>query len=136
MQQLANHLMKMAQSLPHYTIYDILVGILPTKIATTVVQYLQLDKATLTPKLSKKIANTLLNWRFEVTQTHGFRHAEVSGGGIDTQEINPKTFASYKKQNLYFVGEVLDVVGKRGGYNFAFAWASGYLCAKAIKINN
>jgi hypothetical protein len=74
----------------------------------------------------------MLNWRFEVSDTHGFRHAEVSGGGVDTTEINPQTMESLKQKNLYFCGEVLDVVGKRGGYNFAFAWASGYLAAKNI----
>jgi predicted flavoprotein YhiN len=74
----------------------------------------------------------MLNWRFEVSNTHGFRHGEVAGGGVNTTEINPKTFESLKQKNLYFCGEVLDVVGKRGGYNFAFAWASGYLAAKDI----
>ncbi|MBT5935633.1 NAD(P)/FAD-dependent oxidoreductase, partial [Sulfurimonas sp.] len=81
---------------------------------------------------AKKVANTILNWRFEVSETHGFKHAEVSGGGVDTQEINPKTMESLKCKNLYFCGEVLDVVGRRGGYNFAFAWASAYVAAKDI----
>ena len=131
-QQLAHHLLNTSQNMPKLTIYDILIGVLPTKVATVVVEELALHNQQLTPKLSKKIANTLHNWKFEVTQTHGFRHAEVSGGGVDTSEINPHTFASFKKENLYFTGEVLDVVGKRGGYNFAFAWASGFLCAKNI----
>ena len=56
----------------------------------------------------------------------------MSGGGINTKEINPKTMESLKKKNLYFCGEVLDVVGERGGFNFAWAWASGYLAAKDI----
>ncbi|MEA3331914.1 MAG: NAD(P)/FAD-dependent oxidoreductase, partial [Campylobacterota bacterium] len=59
-------------------------------------------------------------------------HAEVSGGGVDTTEINPKTMESLKQKNLYFCGEVLDVVGRRGGFNFAWAWASGYAVAKDI----
>ena len=74
----------------------------------------------------------MLNWRFEVKDTHGFRHAEVAGGGVDTLEVDEKTMQSKKQKNLYFCGEVLDVVGKRGGYNFAWAWASGYACAKDI----
>jgi predicted flavoprotein YhiN len=56
----------------------------------------------------------------------------VCGGGINTQEVDPKTMQSLKRKNLYFTGEVLDVVGQRGGYNFAFAWASGYLAAQNI----
>jgi predicted flavoprotein YhiN len=54
------------------------------------------------------------------------------GGGIDTSEIDEKTMMSKKQRNLYFVGEVLDVAGRRGGYNFAFAWSSAYLAAKDI----
>ena len=106
------------------------------KIAQGLVDFLEISPITkaenIHTKIAKKITNTLLNWRFEVTQTHGFRHAEVAGGGVNTKEINPKTMESLKQKNLYFTGEVLDVVGKRGGYNFAFAWASAYLCAKNI----
>ena len=73
-----------------------------------------------------------MQWRFEVVDTHGFRHAEVAGGGISTDEINPQSMESLKEQNLYFCGEVLDIVGRRGGFNFAWAWASAYVCAQDI----
>ncbi len=135
-QKLSSHLSSLALNMPQFTILDILTGLVPLKIAQALLEDLDIlssisaDKINL--KLAKKIANQLLNWRLEVTDTHGFRHAEVSGGGVDTTEINPKTFESLKKKNLYFCGEVLDIVGKRGGYNFAFAWASGHLAAKAI----
>jgi len=131
-QKLAHYLLNTANTMPKLTIYDILIGIIPTKTAAAFVEFLELQHTQMTPKLSKKIANTLQNWKCEVTQTHGFRHAEVSGGGVDTTEIDAHTFESSLHKNLYFVGEVLDVVGKRGGYNFAFAWASGYLCAHDI----
>ncbi|WP_297439942.1 NAD(P)/FAD-dependent oxidoreductase [Sulfurimonas sp.] len=133
-QKLSTHIMQVSKNMPEFTLLDILVGLVPLKIANGVLEYLKLSNAvrTIDTKLSKKIANTMLNWRFEVNETHGFRHAEVSGGGIDTREINPKTMESLKQKNLYFVGECLDVVGRRGGFNFAFAWASGYLAAKDI----
>ncbi len=135
-QKLVNHISKIAQLAPKMTIFDILMGLVPTKIASGILEELNISASLCQDdigiKLAKKVANQLLNWRFEVTDTHGFRHAEVSGGGVDTTEINPKTFESLKQKNLYFCGEVLDVVGKRGGYNFAFAWASGYLAAKDI----
>ena len=83
-------------------------------------------------KLVKRIVFRLQHWSFAVHETKGFRYAEVSGGGVKTSEIDPKTFESKKQKGLYFIGEVLDVVGRRGGYNFAFAWGSGYLCAQAI----
>ncbi len=135
-QKLSAHIMKMSELNPHANILDILHGLLAIKIAKTVLDTLALSHATfcseINTKLSKKIANQILNWKFEVSETHGFRHAEVSGGGVDTTEINPKSMESLKQKNLYFCGEVLDVLGRRGGYNFAWAWASGYAAARAI----
>lgn len=135
-QTLFTHIQKVASSSPKTTILDILIGLLPLKIASGVLEHLKILTSTcgneIDVKLSKKIANQMLAWRFDVNDTHGFRHGEVAGGGVDTQEINPKTFESLKQKNLYFCGEALDVVGKRGGYNFAFAWASGYLAARDI----
>ena len=136
LQKLSNHISKIAAQEPKITIFEILIGLIPMKIASAILEDLGILTSIcaneINVKLSKKIANQILNWRFEVTDTHGFRHAEVSGGGVDTTEINPKTFESLKQKNLYFCGEVLDVVGRRGGYNFAFAWASGFLAAKDI----
>ena len=125
--------------MPSFTLLDILVGLVPIKIANAVLEALELSVDTKTTgvhtKLAKKIANTLLNWRFEVSDTHGFRHAEVAGGGVNTAEINPKTMQSLKCKNLYFCGEVLDVVGRRGGYNFAWCWSSAYVAAQSILRN-
>jgi hypothetical protein len=133
-QKLSSHILHISKTMPHFRLYDILVGLVPHKIANGVLEATKLSNAAtnIDMKLAKKIANTMLNWRFTVSQTHGFRHAEVSGGGVNTLEINPKTMESRKQKNLYFTGEVLDVVGKRGGYNFAFAWASAYLAAEDI----
>jgi predicted Rossmann fold flavoprotein len=136
LQKLSNHISKIASQEPKITIFEILIGLIPMKIASAILEDLGILTSIcadeINVKLSKKIANQILNWRFEVTDTHGFRHAEVSGGGVDAAEINPKTMESLKQKNLYFCGEVLDVVGRRGGYNFAFAWASGYLAARDI----
>ena len=136
MQKLSTHISALATTMPNFTILDILVGLVPLKIANGVLEELAISNAVsgkdIHTKLAKKIANQMLNWRFEVSDTHGFRHAEISGGGVDTLEINHKTMESTKCKNLYFTGEVLDVIGKRGGYNFAFAWASAYVAAKDI----
>ena len=135
-QQLSSHILKTASLMPRLTISDILVGLIPLKIVNGILEELHITSSLIAfdvqTKIAKKIANTILNWSFEVSKTHGFRHAEVSGGGINTSEINSKTMQSYKKNNLYFCGEVLDVVGKRGGYNFAWAWASGVITARDI----
>ena len=131
-QKLSAHILKMAQN--KITILDTLHGLLPIKIVKVILDTLNIPhtKNDINTKESKRIANQILNWKFEVNETHGFRHAEVAGGGVDTTEINPKTMESLKQKNLYFCGEVLDVVGRRGGFNFAWAWASGYAVAKEI----
>ena len=74
------------------------------------------------------IAQRLHQWRFQPAGTEGYRTAEVTRGGVCTREISSKTFESTKQPGLYFIGEVLDVTGHLGGYNFQWAWASGF-CA-------
>lgn len=139
MQKLSTHILKVATNIPKLSILDILVGLIPLKIANSLLEELHisnsLQASEIHTKLAKRIANLMLNWKFEVSDTHGFRHAEVSGGGIDTTQIDEKTMMSKKIKQLYFVGEVLDVVGRRGGYNFAFAWASAYVASQNIIKN-
>lgn len=136
MQKLSAHISSVAKNNPELMLLDLLVGLLPIKIANVLLEELVINNSLLAreihTKLAKKIANKILNWRFEVSDTHGFRHAEVSGGGISTKEIDAKTMMSKRRENLYFCGEVLDVVGERGGYNFAWAWASAYLASQDI----
>ena len=136
MQKLSNYISQTAIKMPKSTLHDILLGLLPLKIVNGILEELQLSPIlqanSLNIKLAKRVANLILNWRFEVNDTHGFRHAEVSGGGINTTEIDNRTMKSLKCHNLYFCGEVLDVVGRRGGFNFAWSWASGYLTARSI----
>jgi predicted Rossmann fold flavoprotein len=64
--------------------------------------------------------------------TEGYRTAEVTLGGINTNEVSSKTFESQKQKGLYFIGEVLDVTGWLGGYNFQWAWASGYCAGQYV----
>ena len=73
----------------------------------------------------KKIASLLNHWVVTPTGTEGYRTAEVTLGGVDTDEISSKTFESQLQSGLYFIGEVLDVSGHLGGYNFQWAWSSG-----------
>ncbi len=135
-QQLAQHFQNTAQKNPSLNLFALTQSLIPQKIANGVLEIAKLDPkqnaATLGTKGFKHLANTLKNLTFEVSDTHGFRHAEVSGGGISTNEIDSKTMMSKKRKNLYFTGEALDVVGQRGGYNFAWAWASGYVAAHSI----
>ena len=72
-----------------------------------------------------KLVHTIKNLKLSINDTKGFKSAEVSTGGIDTTEVNPQTMESKLIPNLFFAGEILDVDGDRGGFNFHFAWVTG-----------
>lgn len=72
-----------------------------------------------------KLVHSIKNLKLSINDTRGFEGAEVSTGGIDTTEVNPTTMESKIVPNLYFAGEILDVDGDRGGFNFHFAWVTG-----------
>ncbi|AWB56164.1 NAD(P)/FAD-dependent oxidoreductase [Colwellia sp. Arc7-D] len=74
----------------------------------------------------------LHNWQIKPNGTEGYRTAEVTLGGVDTDELSSKTFEAKKAKGLYFIGEVIDVTGWLGGYNFQFAWSSGVACGQAV----
>ena len=82
-----------------------------------------------------KKLQTLKEYEFSPAGNFGYTKAEVTKGGVETSEINMKTMESLKQKNLYFIGEVLDVTGELGGYNFQFAFSSAYVCAKALNSN-
>jgi predicted Rossmann fold flavoprotein len=79
-----------------------------------------------------EIAETLASWRVVPAGTEGYRTAEVTLGGVDTREISSQTMESLKSPGLYFIGEVLDVNGHLGGFNFQWAWASGHAAAQVV----
>lgn len=140
-EKLSSHITRTMQTAPNMSTINLLSSIIPYKTSMALLEHLEIASQQPIRLLNQKrvanITNTLRSWQFEVTDTHGFKHAEVCGGGVSTKEINPKTMESLKRKNIYFCGEVLDVVGRRGGFNFAFAWASGYLVAKNLdKINH
>jgi predicted Rossmann fold flavoprotein len=77
-----------------------------------------------------KLVYTLKNLKLSISDTKGFQGAEVATGGVDTTEIDPQTMESKLVPGLYFAGEILDVDGDRGGFNFHFAWVSGLRVSK------
>jgi predicted Rossmann fold flavoprotein len=84
----------------------------------------------LSNKLLGSLSNSINAWAINPTGTEGYRTAEVTLGGIDTEEISSKTMMSKKHPGLFFIGEVLDVTGHLGGYNFQWAWSSGYVAGQ------
>jgi predicted Rossmann fold flavoprotein len=88
--------------------------------------------ADLPDKTLKRLAESLTQWRITPDGTEGYRKAEVTAGGVDTRELSSQTMEAGKAPGLHFIGEVVDVTGWLGGYNFQWAWASGVACGKAL----
>ncbi len=80
----------------------------------------------------RDVAATLNGWKVVPAGTEGYRTAEVTLGGVDTREVSSKTLESLKSPGLYFIGEVLDIAGHLGGFNFQWAWASGHAAAQVV----
>ena len=80
----------------------------------------------------REIAMQLESWPLVASGTEGYRTAEVTLGGVDTDELSSSTMQSKKVAGLYFIGEVVDVTGWLGGYNFQWAWASGHAAGNAV----
>ncbi|MCJ8320671.1 MAG: NAD(P)/FAD-dependent oxidoreductase [Colwellia sp.] len=78
------------------------------------------------------LSDYIHTWQIKPNGTEGYRTAEVTLGGVDTDELSSKTFEAKQAPGLYFIGEVIDVVGWLGGYNFQFAWASGWACGQSV----
>jgi predicted Rossmann fold flavoprotein len=85
-----------------------------------------------TPAELRDIADKLGAWEVVPAGTEGYRTAEVTLGGVDTRDVSSKTMESRKSPGLYFIGEVLDVTGHLGGFNFQWAWASGHAAAQFV----
>ena len=82
----------------------------------------------------RQLAESLAAWRIAPSGTEGWKKAEVMAGGVDTREIDSRTMESRRSPGLHFIGEVLDVTGWLGGYNFQWAWASAHACAQALVL--
>jgi predicted Rossmann fold flavoprotein len=83
-------------------------------------------------KALKSFCELLHRWEFVPSRTVGYSKAEVTRGGVDTDELSSKTLESKKVPGLFFVGEVVDVTGWLGGYNFQWAWASGWAAGQIV----
>ena len=84
-----------------------------------------------TDKSLHTLAQALTDWQLTPSGSEGYKKAEVTVGGVDTRDLSSQTMES-KQPGLYFIGEVVDVTGWLGGYNFQWAWASGFACAQAL----
>lgn len=109
---------------------------LPASVAAAFVSISAIDPATTMAHLSRddrrRLVHTLLDTRLEVSGSRGYQYAEVTAGGVPLDEIDQVTMASRRCPGLYLVGEILDVDGRIGGFNFQWAWSSGWIAGRAI----
>jgi len=80
-----------------------------------------------------ELATGLRRWTLTPDGTEGYKKAEVTVGGVDTRELDSATLQSRRRPGLHFIGEVVDVTGWLGGYNFQWAWASAAACARSLR---
>ncbi len=115
-----------------------LAGLLPQRLADAWLARLDLDATRPLPEVRDKdlqrLADSLARWEITPTGTEGWRKAEVTAGGVDTRELDSRSMASQRQPGLYFIGEVVDVTGWLGGYNFQWAWASAAACAQSLAM--
>jgi predicted Rossmann fold flavoprotein len=126
----------LARSRPRASVQSILADMIPASAATAVLQQLNLDPTAAITNLSRiarrRLSHALVEWPLPVTGSRGYNYAEATAGGVALDEIDPGTMASRRCPGLYVVGEMLDVDGRIGGFNFQWAWSSARVAARAL----
>ncbi len=122
------------QKQPRKMLHNVMAEWMPSRLAELLAQ--QSGHTGIVAELSDKKINEITKlvkaWSVMPSGTEGYRTAEVAVGGVDTDELSSKTFEARKVPGLHFIGEVVDVTGWLGGYNFQWAWASGYCCGQSL----
>jgi len=132
---LAGFLNDQRQQHPNQSLKNTLAMQLPKRLVECLQTLGQIPDVTLkqlnVPQQAE-LVEQLQNWRVQPNGTEGYRTAEVTLGGVDTKELSSKTMGATKVPGLYFIGEVVDVTGWLGGYNFQWAWSSAWACAQEL----
>ena len=120
------------KSNPKQDIINIITEILPKRLASIICKENNVSGniSELSNKLLKELGDSINSWLISPTGSEGYRTAEVTLGGVDTNELSSKTMMSKKNPGLFFIGEVVDVTGHLGGYNFQWAWSSGFVAGQ------
>lgn len=132
---LESFLQEKRQEHPNQSLKNTLSRLLPKRFIEIMIENKQLPDVSLTQLNNDRItqiATLLQEWQVQPNGTEGYRTAEVTLGGVDTRALSSKTMEATKVKGLYFIGEVVDVTGWLGGYNFQWAWSSAYACAQSL----
>lgn len=122
------------QNQPRQDVQTILSGIVPARLAAAICTENNITGriAELSDKKLEQLSAAIHDWRIKPSGTEGYRTAEVTAGGVDTNELSSKTMEAKKQPGLFFIGEVIDVIGHLGGFNFQWAWSSGYVAGQYV----
>ncbi|WP_017445325.1 NAD(P)/FAD-dependent oxidoreductase [Gayadomonas joobiniege] len=134
-QNLADSIFEWRKSSPQKTLKNCLTNLLPKRFVEVLSRENRLpEKAVnqLSHSEINSLAEYLHSWQIKPNGTEGYRTAEVTLGGVDSDELSSKTFEAKKVPGLYFIGEVTEVTGWLGGYNFQYAWSSGFAAGQAV----
>ncbi len=131
---LISRLKKARNEKPSQHLVTCLAGLLPRRLLPCFIEagMLNVRMQALSNCKLESIARQLQQWRLKPNATEGYRTAEVTTGGVDCDELSSKTMETRKIPGLYFIGEVVDVTGWLGGYNFQWAWSSGWCAGQAV----
>ena len=126
----------LARQQPRISIQTSLTTMLPAALGSAIIGRLALAKTLRLSDLSRddrrQLVHAILELPLAVTDSRGYNFAEATAGGVDLSEIEPSTMESRKCGGLYLVGEILDVDGRIGGFNFQWAWATARVAARAL----
>ena len=120
---------------PNQSLKNTLAMVLPKRLVECLQQLGQIPDVTLKQlnvRQQSELIETLQAWQVQPNGTEGYRTAEVTLGGVDTKELSSRTMEARNVPGLYFIGEVMDVSGWLGGYNFQWAWSSAWACAQDL----
>ena len=129
-------LIDLASSQPRVAAHNALASLLPARVAVAIIARLDIDAKLPMGQLSRdarrKLGAALIDWPLAVRDSRGYQYAEVTAGGVPLDEIDPRTMESRRCPGLFLVGEILDVDGRIGGFNFQWAWSSAWVASVAI----
>ena len=127
-----NFLLNKRNTSPKQSINSIINSFLAKRLATIICEENEItgNIGELSNKNIKKLSDSINNWIVEPIGTEGYKTAEVTLGGVDTNELSSKTMMCKKHPGLFFIGEVVDITGHLGGYNFQWAWSSGFVAGQ------
>jgi hypothetical protein len=131
---LAKKLGMIRETAPAKKLKPLLSQLLPKRLIASLIdeRLLASDLQQLSKQDMVRTSETLQNWQIIPNGTEGYRTAEVTLGGVDCDAISSKTMEAKSASGLYFIGEVVDVTGWLGGYNFQWAWASGWCAGQYV----